>query len=424
MDMSDGYSLTTTVRRDDLVQWLESLPDERRDVQVEQALALGFQVLTFVQASASEESMNRFFRPVLASMDDLSARLQTMMSFSNKSQRLGELGEAMVASQLQDAFPRDRFEIQSSGPHQADVKAVFQLGDGIEQAALIEVKLYTKDVPSTELDKFRSDLREQRQRFGLMVSLTSRLTGINGPFSIEARDDYVAVFVPNAGMDGNLLYWGASLVKALMLYERRAGVQIRSDAIALVFERLQADLAELNEAARQVAQLKDSVRRAQGKVNAALDELVDNAVNAEVRLKHVVERLEVRLIEELGELPRTTSELALPEPATANEVEAFLVELDKTNDKRGAGYRAIYAALQGKDVALVMEAGEWTLTRGEVRLAKTTSTKTRVDVQWAVGDAKRLTLDVGLESLKSNHIVMNGKDSGLLTERLLERLDE
>ena len=50
-----------------------------------------------------------------------------------KSQRLGELGEAMVASQLQYAFPTDRFEIQSLTGHQADVQAVFDLQDGVEQ---------------------------------------------------------------------------------------------------------------------------------------------------------------------------------------------------------------------------------------------------------------------------------------------------
>ena len=211
--MGDGYALATTLHRDDLVEWLDGLSPEHRDQQIEQALAVGYQVLTFVQAGASEESMNRFFQPVLTPMKDLTDKLNTMMTYSQKSQRLGELGEAMVASQLSDMFPRDRFAIVSSTGHQADVHAAFDLGDGVEQAAIIEVKLYSNDVPTKEIEKFRRDLRQQGSRYGLMVSLTSRLTGVTGPFAVEAKDDYVAVLVPNAGNDGLLLYWGATLLK-------------------------------------------------------------------------------------------------------------------------------------------------------------------------------------------------------------------
>ena len=84
--MSDAYTLNTTIHRDDLIEWVERLPEEHRAQRIEQALALGHQVLTFVQAGATEDSMARFFRPVLDSMEDLSGKLNTMMSFSQKSQ--------------------------------------------------------------------------------------------------------------------------------------------------------------------------------------------------------------------------------------------------------------------------------------------------------------------------------------------------
>jgi hypothetical protein len=421
--MSEGYPLSATLHRPDLIEWLETLPDERRDQQVEQALFLGFQVLTFVQAGASEESMNRFFKPVLSSMDDLSDKLNTMMTYSQKSQRLGELGEAMVASQLQDAFPRDHFEIQSSTGHQADVHAVFDLGDGIEEPALIEVKLYTNDVPSKELDKFRKDLREQRRRYGLMVSLTSRLTGISGPFGVEASDDYVAVYIPNAGTDGLLLYWGASLIKALMTFERQSGMTIQVDAIEAAFQRLQTDLGELREASKQVGQFRETIRRTQTKLNGALDELVDQAISAEIRLKHVVERLEGRLLEELHDLPRTSGETALPEPSPVDEIEAFLVALEEAKDKRAPAYRALYSSLEGTDALIALEGENWKILRGDAVVAETTSTKTRVDTGWLLGDKKQVHLDIELETFKKDRILISGKDISKMADRLRERLD-
>ena len=57
-------------------------------------------------------------------------------------------------------------------------------------------------------------------------------------------------------------------------------------------------------------------------------------------------------------------------------------------------------------------------------MAETSSTKSRVDLHWYIGDAKKLTLEVGLESLKSGKIVVGGKDPDKLAARLAERLAE
>jgi hypothetical protein len=248
------------------------------------------------------------------------------------------------------------------------------------------------------------------------------LTGIHSPFEVEARGDFVAIYVPDAGMDGMRLYWGATLLKALMLYEHRSGVQIRSDAIQSAFDRLRADFTELEEASRQVGKFRESIRRAQKKVNEAMDGLVDQAIAAEVRLKQVVDQLRSRLLEELHDLPRTTDDLALPAPTPPDEIEAFLTELDASKDKRGPAFRALYVGLKEADVAISLEEGHWTFARGGKIVAKTSGTKTRLDVHWLLEDGEEQSFLVGLETVKKNRIVISNPDAAKVVDRVLNRL--
>ncbi|MBM4366470.1 MAG: hypothetical protein FJ102_09655 [Deltaproteobacteria bacterium] len=415
------FELTLQTRRAELIDWLEALPAARRAEIAEQALAVGHQVLTYAQASATEEAAARFFRPVIDGMTTLNTNLETLMRYSEKSQRIGEIGEAIVAQQLQSAMPTDRFNLVSNEGHRADVDAWFNLGDGAETRAIVEVKLYTGPVPTTEIEKFRNDLRTQGVRYGLMVSLASRLTGFGGQFEIEANEHYLAVLVPEAGRDGVRLAWGAALLKALALHERRGGGRLDAEQIAQAWRRLQAHFGELEEAARQVGQFKRLLRESQAKLNATLDSLVDQAMAAEVRLSALTQQLAFRVQEELRELKTASGEPALPPPPDPDAVRAFLASLGE-KDKRAPALRAIVEACAERDVGLALEGDKLVLVRGGKRLAETSGSGSRVDVSWSTAGEAEVRLRPGLEKLKDGAIVIEGKDVAAMVGRLEERL--
>mgnify|MGYP000541332578 CR=1 FL=1 len=113
---------------------------------------------------------------------------------------------------------------------EADIEARFDLGPLPEAEARFEVKLYSRDVPGPELDKFRRDLKKTGVKYGLMVSLSSRLTGVRGPLFVEDSGDYTAVFLPNAGLDGVRLMAATAMLKAIMLYHARSAAARRVPA--------------------------------------------------------------------------------------------------------------------------------------------------------------------------------------------------
>ena len=151
---------------------------------------------------------------------------------------------------------------------------------------------------------------------------------------------------------------------------------------------------------------------------------MDQAIAAEIRLKHTVERLESRLLEELHELPRTTGELEVPEATEPDAVEAFLVSLEADKDKRAPTFRALYKAIETTDATISLTEEQWKIIHGNQVVGETSSTKTRVDVAWFVGDAKELTLNIELETYKKDQILISGKDSDKLIERVLTRLGD
>ncbi len=414
----DAFDLQVAITRPELVAWLASLPADQLASRVEQTLATGHQVLTFIEASASDDSMQRMFRPVLDRMSQLDGRLQSMLTGAEKSQKLGKLGEHMVASQLQQSFPNDTFSAISDQGHQADIKAVFDLG-GAQAEALIEVKLYNNDVPSAELEKFRKDLREQRQRYGLMVSLGSRLTGISGPFHLEATGDYLALFIPSADPEGVRLYWGATLLKALMQFERLAEKRLRGDAIEQAWARLKDDIAELDTTATDVGKFREQIRRVQKNLQEGLDGLVDQALAAEAKLRNLANRLALRVQDELQGLP-VDAPLQLPPAASADEVAAFLTQLDP-KDKRTKQYRAVWEAVQGMDLAVALLDGEWLIVKDGRKVAETSSNKAVVSLRFPIEMDKPVTFLPNEEEVKKGAVEWKVGEASAVRAKFLAR---
>lgn len=131
-------------------------------------------VLTMLTASTGEETMQRWFRPIVEPMDNLKGTIEGILWATQKSQKVGELGEQIVAEQLKACFPADEFRTVANLDRQADIHAGFVVSNEETQKALIKVKFHGDDVPTQEVEKFRRDLAGTGFKFGLMVSLASR----------------------------------------------------------------------------------------------------------------------------------------------------------------------------------------------------------------------------------------------------------
>jgi hypothetical protein len=418
---SSPFHLEATITRSDVVEWLRSLPPDKLEGEVERTLAAGNLVLTMIQASTGKEAMSRFFGPIVDRMNELDGTLKELQGKVNKSQRIGELGESVVARQLKDAFPEDEFELTSKEDHQADIRAKFKVGSGRQCEALVEVKLYAGDVPKTELDKFRNDLEQTQRKYGLMVSLTSRLTGIHGPIHLEETAEYLAIYVPNAGLDGWGVRWGTALLKSIIAYRERTPDTrlVPTGVIEQAWKRIQQELVSLDKVAGEIQTFKTELQSARAAVLAPLDKLFQRAIAADVLLSEAMERIQHRLGEELLLLPQTG---VLPEHVKGSPPDLVLAELAKMRedkDKRHAALMNLYASAQeaGLEIALTETAGAWRFLKGGLEIGGTKVQKGRVDLSVLLPPEKPVTFVPGLDEIKGSEVTVKGDKVEQLGER-------
>jgi len=417
---SSTYHLETTITRPDVVDWLQSLPPEKLGGEVERTLAAGNLVLTMIQASTGEEAMSRFFGPIVDRMKELDGTLKEMQGKVNKSQRIGELGESLVAKQLKDAFPEDEFELTAKDGHQADIRAKFKVTSGKQCEALVEVKLYANDVPKAELEKFRNDLGQTRRKYGLMVSLSSRLTGIHGPIHLEETEEYLAIYVPNAGIDGWGVRWGAALLKSIIAYRERAAERvIPTGAIEHAWRKIQHELLSLEKVTSELQSIKAEVIEARTAVLIPLDRLLQRAVAADLLLSDAMGRIQNRLGEELMLLPQTG---ILPEYVKGSPPDQILGEIAKMRedkDKRHETLMHLYTSAQeaGIDIALTETLGGWRFLKEGHEIGFTKAQKGRVDLTVLLHPEKPVTFVPGLDEIKGNEVTVKGDKPEKLAER-------
>ena len=129
-----------------------------------------------------------------------------MEEFQGKTKNasvIGAMGEDIAANQFRARFHAagDSFEVISNEGHEMDITGSMNissdLGPHLEEVRL-EIKQYTKAVPSGEVQKFWDDLQEGAASYGMMVSMKTPITGKphfslerveeeNWPFSLRTR---------------------------------------------------------------------------------------------------------------------------------------------------------------------------------------------------------------------------------------------
>ena len=256
--------------------------------------------------------------------------------------------------------------------------------------------------------------------YGLMVSLTSRLTGIAGPIEVRENDGHVAVYVPNAGFDGFGVVWGATILKAIATYEARMDDArvFATGAIEQAWSRLRVEIDELDQVVRDVSALRESLRDTRKKVATAFESVEDRARSAELRLEHALQRITKRLEDELFALPATGTPVLTPAASAPDEVLAAIEALRQAKDKRLPAFEGLYEIAKDAGVGIALgEDGTWLLVRDGDEIARTSGTKTRLDLEVRLDPEKEATLLPSVETVKGDGVVIGGRDVGRFLER-------
>jgi hypothetical protein len=115
----------------------------------------------------------------------------------------GVLGEDIALNTIAQYFPTA--DICPQHAHAGDIAFVL---NGVR--IMVEVKNYGKSVPSTEVDKFKRDIVENKYNIGIFVSYGSPIAckdRLSNEIIISGGTACLAIYVPNADFSGIALMW-------------------------------------------------------------------------------------------------------------------------------------------------------------------------------------------------------------------------
>ena len=131
---------------------------------------------------------------------------------------LGVCGEQLVQSSLKELYPQASVTHTAKTACCADVR--FIMGN---TSIVVEVKTYSRTVPTTELDKFRRDIVATSSKYGIFISLNGvGITGVVDVISDEITANYKMVIIV-ANKD-TLKFLLRTAVDTILRDDRRANI--------------------------------------------------------------------------------------------------------------------------------------------------------------------------------------------------------
>ena len=130
------------------------------------------------------------------------------------STKKGKAGEALYDTWLHEVERMWDTECTKSVPHSGDY---IHRHHDTGKRVIVDVKNYGTNVPTKEIDKLWEDMKAQTIPLGMMVSMTSRITGKRPGLDIEFRMmngvPHTMIFVPNAIQQKELVFVGLEILR-------------------------------------------------------------------------------------------------------------------------------------------------------------------------------------------------------------------
>ena len=212
--------------------WIKDIPKQELISVINRTLKLGHMVLSLSEISVNP--LNTLFQPlkhdmkslmqegknnmeqiggrIQSNIDEIKNSVDYLTKSKNTSSLKGALGEETVEKIIKISFPDDTLINMSKSTAESDYHFIFD-----DHKIMLEIKTYSSNVPSSEIEKFKRDLKRNGCENGIFISTTSGVTG-HKRFEIEELDQRI-IYIPNSGLDGGPLIWAILMLKNLIKYK-------------------------------------------------------------------------------------------------------------------------------------------------------------------------------------------------------------
>ncbi len=286
-------TLTLNIENVEDIEYLESINYD--DKVLNTALTIG---LKSIQMSQTNMTGNSYIEPLRQIIEEnniensenikkIDNMLCDLLNIKNNSSRKGKLGESLAMNSLKKKYPDWKIENTTGTAHESDI---FAYSDNYGKI-LYEIKTYSSNVPSKEIQKFKDDMVTTNSKYGIFVSQTSGIVG-KKLIDYEVIDNSILVYISSSGLNGHGIEIGTefllSLIDSGYLDKRHL---IKNEDIRDVLYKINESMFELNECINNFSRIKMQIDEHRNIMNRSIDSMHRNVIEYDTRANIIYKNL-------------------------------------------------------------------------------------------------------------------------------------
>jgi len=246
------------------------------------ALTIGLKSIQMSQTTMNGNSYIEPLREIIVennienseNINKINNMLCDLLNIKNNSSKKGKLGESLAMNSLKKKYPDWTIENTTGTAHESDL---FAYSDNYGKI-LYEIKTYSSNVPSKEIQKFKDDMTTTNSKYGIFVSQTSGIVG-KKLIDYEIINNSILVYISCAGLNGHGIEIGTefllSLIDSGYLDKRHL---LKNDNIRDVLHEINESMYELNECINNFSRIKMQIDEHRNTMNRSVDMMYRNVV--------------------------------------------------------------------------------------------------------------------------------------------------
>jgi len=246
------------------------------------ALTIGLKSIQMSQTTMNGNSYIEPLREIIVennienseNINKINLMLCDLLNIKNNSSKKGKLGESLAMNSLKKKYPDWKIENTTGTAHESDL---FAYSDNYGKI-LYEIKTYSSNVPSKEIQKFKDDMITTNSKYGIFVSQTSGIVG-KKLIDYEIIDNSILVYISCAGLNGHGIEIGTefllSLIDSGYLDKRHL---LKNDNIRDVLHEINESMYELNECINNFSRIKMQIDEHRNTMNRSVDIMYRNVI--------------------------------------------------------------------------------------------------------------------------------------------------
>ena len=286
-------TLTINIENVEDIEYLESINYD--DKVLNTALTIG---LKSIQMSQTNMTGNSYIEPLKQiivenniengeNIKKIDNMLCDLLNIKNNSSRKGKLGESLAMNGLKKKYPDWKIENTTGTAHESDIFAYSENYGKI----LYEIKTYSSNVPSKEIQKFKDDMVTTNSKYGIFVSQTSGIVG-KKLIDYEVIDNSILVYISSSGLNGHGIEIGTefllSLIDSGYLDKRHL---LKNDDVRDVLYKINESMFELNECINNFSRIKMQIIEHRNTMNRSIDTMYRNVIEYDTRANIIYKNL-------------------------------------------------------------------------------------------------------------------------------------